>query len=214
VLHQRVTENVNPDEFQSILEQNRDEHKVAKYLRKHPWLLYWNFCRSSGHDRYAFAEFPLGSQFKVDSLLLNSYSGVWRAHLVELEPVADLLFTKSRTPSQRLARAVRQIDDWREYIDQNREQIRRDLVRWAKRHDRLGYSTGEEPCNYSGDFLSDPETHIHFTFYVVIGRSSRLSKERRNLAGRFVSGHDVELVTYDRLLALAKRRYGSSTSGE
>jgi len=154
-----------------------------------------------------FEEFPLGGAFLVDLVLLNSYSGAWEAHLIELEPVADPIFTKKRTPSERLAIAIRQIDDWRTYVEQNKEAVRRDLVRWAKRRDLLGYSGRGEPCNYSGDRLADPNTVILFRYHVVIGRSTKLVNLSRILAGQYSGNHWIEVVTYDRLLRLAEYRY-------
>jgi hypothetical protein len=201
-------ESVDVDHFRDILEHTKGEREATSFLSEAPWIPYWTFCTTSGHDRYAIFEFPLGSSYQCDLLLLNSYSGTWEAFFIEFEPVDDPVFTKAGVPSKRLAIAQRQIDDWRNFIKDHSTLLRRDMVRYAKGFDRLGYSIrGEEPSNLSGDRLSDPSSFLHVHFKIVIGRSRRMSKEQRALMGRYRSGHDVELVTYDRLLHLAELRY-------
>lgn len=201
-------ESVDVNQFRRLLETTKGEREVVSFLRDASWIPYWTFCTASGHDRYALFEFPLGSSYQCDLLLLNSYSGVWEGFFIEFEPVDDPVFTKAGVPSKRLAVAQRQIDDWRNFIRDHFALLRNDMIRYAKEFDRLGYSeNGGEPCNFSGDRLSDPSTFFQCHFKIVIGRSSTISKEHRALMGRYQAGHNVELVSYDRLLHLAERRY-------
>ena len=201
-----ANDNVEPAEFRRILDNEGGERAVAKYLCDNPEILYWTLCPSSGHARYVFCEFPLGSQYNVDVVILNSYSGTWEVYFVELEPVHDPVYTKAGIPSQRLAGAIKQLDDWREYVQQNPDAVRRDLVRWAMERDKLGY-TKREPVNRSGDRLADSRTVILYRYQVVIGRSSKHSAEVRALAGRHALSHSQQVVSYDRLLHLVERRY-------
>jgi hypothetical protein len=201
-------EKVDVNEFRRVLTETPGERAITKYLKSAPWIPYWTFCTLSGHDRYAIYEFPLGSTFKADMLLLNSYSGAWEAWFIEFESADDSVFTKAGVPTQTLASAQRQIDDWRQYIDRHKELVRADMVRAAKKRDKLLYSEcGEDPCNFSGNHLADPNSFIHWRFRIVIGRSSTMSSEERSLLGRYPTGHGVEIVTYDRLLRLAEARY-------
>ncbi len=201
-------EPVDVAKFRNILDKSRGEREVVAFLRDAPWVPYWTLCSASGHSRYAIFEFPLGSAYQCDLLILNSYSGVWKGYFVEFEPVDDPVFTRKGTPSQCLSVAQRQIDDWRQYVTENLGVLRADMVRCAKRFDRLGYSDRREnPSNYSGDLLGDPTSFFDATFIIVIGRSSRMTKETRALLGRYRSGRHTEIATYDRLLSLAERRY-------
>lgn len=201
-------EKVDLTEFRAALD-DPGERAAAAYLRKNPRVLYWTFCSASGHDRFVFFEFPLGSQYVADAVILNSYSGAWEAFFIEFEPAGDATFTKAGTPTKRLAGAFRQVDDWRMYIEQNADSVRRDFVRWAGKYDRLGYSDGRSPSNYSGDRLADPRSVILYKYAVIIGRSSRTPQETRSLAGRHAKHHFVDVVSYDRFLRLAERRYGA-----
>lgn len=205
-----MMESVDLDQFRAVL-QDPGERIAAAYFRDNPRILYWTICPASGHDRYVFFEFPLGSQFVADALILNSYSGAWEATLIEFEPVGDPVFTKGGTPSRRLAGALKQVEDWDEYIRHNGDLIRRDLVRWASRYDKLGYSEGEDPSNFSGDKLADSRSLILYKYAIVIGRSSNMPQDRRWLAGRSARHHTSEIISYDRFLRLAERRYGNNS---
>ncbi len=207
-----IEEPVYPDEFEAFLDTTEGELEIAGYLKARPWVLYWSLCRAGGHARYVLNEFKLGNQFTVDTLILNSYSGVWEAIFVELESVTDPVFTKRRTPTQCLAQAIKQCDDWAEFAEQNRDLLRRDFVRCAKRFDKLGYTSQREPSNYTGDLLADPSSFLQFRYVIVIGRSTRMSPETRALMGRVGARHSVDVVSYDRLLRLAQARYGDDKS--
>jgi hypothetical protein len=200
-----------PLKLEKTLRSCPGERTIAAYLRRHPHLVYWTFSPLGGHDRYILTEFPLGNQFKVDFVVINSHSGAWIVNFIELEPVSDRIFNKDRTPSRRLAIAIRQIDDWRIYLKSNESQVRADLVRWVKTRDILGYSSrGKEPCNYSGDQLADPRSVILAEFSVIIGRSTKLDAERRSLLGHYSLNHDIAVITYDRFIELAMKRYGEA----
>lgn len=108
-------EHVDPREFRTLLERDGDERRLAAYLRQHPWITYWTFCTASGHDRCVLHEFPLGSRFKADVVILNSFSGCWEAYLIELEPANVTPFTKDGRPGRRLSAALRQVDDWKAF---------------------------------------------------------------------------------------------------
>jgi hypothetical protein len=204
-----LNEEFDLPEFERILESTSGEREVAAFLKRYPRALYWTFCPASGHDRYVFAEFPLGSEHKVDFVILNSYSGAWEVYFIELEPVDDNVFTKRRTPTASVSAAMRQIDDWREFVSTNLPYLRSELVRWAKNFDLLGYSTRKNPSNYSGDRLADSRSVILTHYVILAGRSCRMTEEQRNLLGSITKGHNLSIATYDRMLHLARYNYGN-----
>ncbi len=203
-------ETVDPAEFRRLLDESPGEREVAAYLRDHPWIVFWTLCATGGHVKYVLSEFRLGTQYVADLVVLHAFSSTWKTFLVELEPADDPVFNKDGTPGRRLTIATRQVDDWRGLIEQNQDSVRRDLVRCAKQRDLLGCSPRSEPCNYTGNYLADPRTHIYFQYKIVIGRSSKLAPDICALMGRYRPNHNVELVSYDRLLGLAERRYGGA----
>lgn len=198
---------VDPKAFEALLDNSKGEREVSAFLKAHPQVLYWTLCRGSGHMRYVFREFPLGSSYVVDFAVVNSYSGAWEVHFVELEPVDSKLFTKASVPSKRVAGAIKQIDDWRMYFENHKSVVRADLVRWAKKRDLLGYDEGSDPCNYSNDRLSDPNTILFDRYWMFAGRRAQTPSDHHARKATFAPGRLIEFATYDRLLDLVKARY-------
>lgn len=202
-----MTNNI-PSQLRNILQNDKSERSIAPFLKEHPDLLYWTFCKTGGHRNYVLHEFPLGNQHKADFVVLHSYSGTWEVHFIELEPIRDAVFTKDRRPSKKLSIAIRQIDDWRLYIDLNKAALKQDLVRWAKKRDILDTpKPDKEPCNYAGDYLSDPSSFVGFHYYIIIGMRADLTKEKRELKSRFRNDHRIHIGSYDRFIDTADVRY-------
>jgi len=202
-----ISEYINPENFEKLLDMQEGERGIASFLGENPQAVYWTFCRTGGHTRYVFKEFPIGTRYVADFVILNSYSGLWEVMFIELEPVDDLTFNKSGTPTKRFLGSLKQVDDWVEYFDEHKLQIRSDLVRWAQTKDILGYSDPSFVCNDSGDYLVDPSTTIWESFHVIIGRRHALSKEGRRRKATYRTKRDVEVMSYDRILDMVKERY-------
>ena len=199
---------IDPVDFKYLVENSEGEREIAQYLKEYPWILYWTFCSLSGHERYVFKEFPLGTNYRADFVILNSYSGAWKAHFIELESVSDKIFTKGGTPTQCFAKANRQIDQWKQFVSTELHQVRQEFCKWTASRDILHYSDpSPNPANNSLDYLLDPNTVILTNYHVIIGRSSQLSKEQRGIKGAYSNHHASDIVTYDRLLALVEKRY-------
>lgn len=194
-------------DFESFLDQEKGERGISEKLLNAPQILYWTLSRGGGHDRYVFREFPLGSRFKVDFVVLNSYSGSWQVTFIELEPVGCRPFTKAGVPSARLSGALKQIEDWADYFSTHKEQVRSDLVLWAKQRDILGYSDRSEPCNFSGQFLADSSTYLSDHYTIFVGRRTMLEANEQKRKSRYTQRYNVEVASYDRMLDLVRDRY-------
>lgn len=204
-----MTEYIKPEEFASFLDTEKGERGISEFLAQRPQILYWTFCRASGHCRFVFREFPLGSQYKVDYVILNSYSGAWEVMFIELEPVNDPVFTKAGTPTKSFSKAIKQVDDWAEYYDMNKPQVRSDLVNWALEKDILGYEDDGIICNDTGDYLADPSSYLEDSYHIIIGRRDNLDRASHKRKATYTSKHGIEVVSYDRLKDLVDIRYSS-----
>lgn len=203
-------EYIAPLDFRAFLDGEKGERGISDFLRGRPEVLYWTLCRAGGHSRFVFREFPLGSSYVADFAVLNSYSGVWEVKFVELEPVDDRFFTRAGVPARRLAGAIKQVDDWAQYFEANKPQVRADLVRWAKNRDLLKYSDGDHPSNFSGHCLADPQTNLFESFHIFIGRRHEATPDDQGRKGRLSRRHSVDVASYDRLLDLANDRYANA----
>jgi len=191
-------------EIESFLDSVADEQQIHRYLADYPDLVCWTFVTSGGHSRYVFSQFPLGSRYKVDLVVLWCYSGAWEVHYIELEPVDDPIVTRAGTPGKRLRGAMKQVDDWRDYARMNPRAVRDELARYARTRDLLGYFPGEPLANYSGNYLLDPETYLKESYHIVIGREKAVGPHAMRNVRRL--GHDVTIATYDRFVRVVAER--------
>jgi hypothetical protein len=128
---------------------------------------------------------------------------------IELEPVDDPVFNKAGTPSKRLAGAIKQIDDWIEYYEEHKPEIRSELVRWSSERDLLGYDSSEEAINMSGDRLADPSSYLKESFHILIGRRNKIDRQGHRRKATYSAKHAIDVRSYDMLLDLAKVRYAN-----
>lgn len=205
-----LKEYIEPNKFKSFLDTQTGERGISDFLKNRPQILYWTLCRAGGHCRFMFREFPIGTAKVADYVIVNSYSGAWEVMFIELEPVDDQVFTKAGKPNKRLAQALKQVDDWVEYYDLNKQQIRSDLVRLSRNKDILDYDSFEEPMNLSGDYLSDPYSYIKDSYHIIIGRRNELRREDHKRKSTYSIRHQIEIMSYDRLVDVVRARYSNT----
>ena len=76
-------EYIKPEEFEAFLDAQKGERGISEFLKNRPQILYWTLCGGGGgHCRYVFREFPLGSSYVADFVVVNSYSGVWEVMFI------------------------------------------------------------------------------------------------------------------------------------
>ncbi len=192
------------EQLQRIINQSTGEREVAQFLALHPEIVRYSVTKTAGHSAYVLKEFPFGSHYKADLVVLTSYSGVWEVHLIELEPPDDMVVTKDDIPSNRLNKALTQLNDWKDYIDKNRIQFRCDLTTWCMSRDLLKWIKGNHiPSNNTGDLLNSPDTMIKCFYYVFIGNREKISKDARRRMN-LLSNYPIQILTYGRFLDVAK----------
>jgi len=105
------------------------------------------------HFNIVISKFPLGDRYKVDYAYLTKNSDSWRIVFVELELPSKTLFLKNIKNIQNTAdfnSALAQIQNWKEFLLQNQDQV----------IDRLRPLL--KPLEYNP---------IHFHYVLIIGRS-------------------------------------------
>jgi hypothetical protein len=115
-------------EFDSLLRSATCERPVLAWLKRHPIVL----TRTIPFGHYVTSEFPFGSDYKADFVVLAPYSGGFDVYFIELEPPNVELFTKKGNPAKRLAGAIAQIDCWRSFIEHERRSVVRELEKYFR----------------------------------------------------------------------------------
>jgi len=200
------TRTARKSEIIEALSQSTGERHIHNYLKRNPALLWGAFMSCGGHSDYVIPEFAIGTRFRSDFVIMQSYSGGWNVEFVELEPVSIPLFNQDGTPSKRLRGALKQVDDWKRFTESDNSTLRSQLAHAAKTRDLFcpKFNLGEEPNSFSNHKLRDPHTYIQFGFNIVIGRRSELSETGDYIRNSYPSLHNVQICTYDRFVQVAE----------
>ena len=72
-------------EFQDAISADHGERVVCDLVKRHPRILSSNFSQLA-EVQYVVAEFPLGTEYRVDFVTLGPFSGAFEVHFIEFEP--------------------------------------------------------------------------------------------------------------------------------
>jgi Shedu protein SduA, C-terminal len=165
--------------FKSALEAARDEGDMQRVLEAHPCILIQHL--TVGRRAWIIPKKRLGSEYETDFMIAQKASDGFVWHAVELERPQAKLFNRNGDPSYALNHALRQINDWRDWLSRN-----------------LDYAA--RPCERSGLGLID--IHPELEGLIIMGRDAQF--DRRATAARrqrLERVNRVKIETYDWLLA-------------
>ena len=187
------------------------EREVHDHLKKNLEIVInafatsWNFAK-------AYAEVEFGSEYRADFVVLCADSGSWTAHVVELKSPKARLYTTKGVKSRELLLVERQLAqrlDWRQAFDST---FRESLAKRVSR-DSIAQCSHADSHSRARAELRDPRTVIWFQAHAVIGRSSTLSAEERELRRQDElqgSWGSPRVLTFDRLIHCARRLDGAA----
>jgi hypothetical protein len=185
----------------NILGSSTGERKIHQFLKQNAAIVFWTFSRMGGHQQYVIAQFPFGSNYVADFVVVFSYSGVWEVHFIELEPPADNVITKSGRPTKRLNGAISQIGDWKDFVEQNRPLVQKDLSVWCRKRDLFGFhKLGTSPHGLIAG-SNEYDMSVYFKYHIVIGRRKSVTNEKRRKMHQLQ--HDGRVCTYDGFVDIA-----------
>jgi hypothetical protein len=187
-----------------VLDQTKGEREIHAFLKEEPLLVWATFMNSGGHSNYVIPEFSLSGKYRADFVVMQSFSGGWNIAFIELEPVDENPFTQKEIPSQRLRGAIKQIDDWHDFEEEEGASLRSHLADLAQKYDTLypERNLAREPRCVKMQ-LRDPKTYLCCKYFIVMGRRCHFDEEFIHVKAKFVRHHNVEILTYDRFIEVA-----------
>ncbi|MBC2728637.1 Shedu anti-phage system protein SduA domain-containing protein [Desulfosporosinus sp.] len=153
--------------FRLVLDSNPNEEVCQRYLTENPVLMYPSALSIIPKHR-------LGTEYITDFVIESSST---EYILVEIEPPSFKLFNNNGDPSARLMHAQKQVEDWRQWVQENLSYARNSL-----------------------QGIMDPEC------WVIVGRQKELSDaDIKALKRKNSELHHITIMTYDELLDRANR---------
>lgn len=113
------------------------------------------------------------------------------------------LFTRSGNPAKLLAGALTQINNWKIFVEKERQTVLKELSKFATKRELL-WKWHRIITDNVGWPLYHPQLWAKWSYHIIIGRRSTLSDRDLERKASY-EAHDIDIVTYDRLIDAARR---------
>ena len=171
-------------DFQKVLDGAMKESDVQSYIKENSkWFIPLCILKNyefGHHFACVVPEFQLGTEYRVDYLLIGKNSLGYNYVFVEFEDVnIDYSIKNSNAESDKVRKGITQIRDWKRWIKNNKQYFE----------------------NNPGIKLID--NHIPdyaFRYCLVVSRRSKMKEIDNNLRGELKCERGIELITYDRIV--------------
>jgi len=187
-------------EFDSVLNQN-SEQVVQEYLERNPFI--FEFLSDDG-EGFIASQFRLADKHIPDFIIFSrdrwSNNPCLLCTLIEIETPSMPLFTQGGNPTSQLTHAIRQVQDWKNWVRNNGQYFQKELstlFNTQELHD-IQSQKMRKPV-----FLSRAVTlGIYYRYMVIAGRRTTLQiSDLIRLTEMNENMHDIKVVTYDAILA-------------
>lgn len=194
-------------EFRALIETERLEAPLQKFLEAHPDILADTFDSNSYYPT-VFPKFRLGGDFIPDFVMIGHRSSwTWTVNLIEIEPsvLERPLFNKSGQSAGRLRDAEGQVKKWKMWMKDYQDSV---FVPYALKKLKERGAWDGEPRFYN---LSEGtrQSMMHVRYRIIIG-SREYFDERGNQYRNLEYDQHVEIVPWDRLLEKFEYRLNKS----
>lgn len=169
--------------YRAVLTEAADERPLQRHFSEVPRLLVQHL--HGGHGRWVIPQKRLGAEFVPDFVIGERYSGGLDWILVELQSPKEKLFLSKGRMTEHLDEGIRQILEWRRWLNANRDYARR-----SRDDDGLGL-TGIDGQSEG---------------LLLIGREVDLSEEDRRRRKQLAYDHRIKIRTYDWVIREARSR--------
>jgi hypothetical protein len=113
--------------YRAVLSTADNERPLQKHLALHPILLVQHL--GGGHGRWVLSQKRLGSEYVTDFIVGERSSTGFEWQFVELQSPRARLFVRSGRQSEQFDEGWRQIEEWRRWLEDNRDYARRPCSR-------------------------------------------------------------------------------------
>jgi hypothetical protein len=121
--------------LESLLDYSSNERDIHTFPKAHKSLVRRTFTTSWNYSE-TFSEVSLGSDYRIDFLVICADSGAWTAHIIELKSPAASLYNShgDKTPELRLVE--KQLAEKNQWMDENEAYFRKRISDLISKDDR------------------------------------------------------------------------------
>jgi len=184
-------------EFDIVLNSSK-EQDIHDFLKKNDRLLGFNSWDSFVTSKYKLAD-KYVPDFVVVGLAPLCNSPILSVTFVEIERANEALFTKSGDPTSFLTHAIRQVQDWKGWVLENRNYLQYEIQKLILKKNDTNVSKESKwkrnkiPNTISYGFIDE--------YIVVAGRRNSMTMEDRLRLSQMNRDLDrIKVITYDVLM--------------
>lgn len=177
--------------FSDFIDKNITERDVLNFINENEYypiigsiLKDYHFGH---HGAYLFKEFPLGTTYTADYLLIGDSSEGHHLVFVELEAVYGQITKKDGEFSISINKGLKQVREWKTWIEANYQNLKETFDKYKINNKLLP----NELCSYNSN-------RVHYV--VISGRRNDYSKRTYDLRMDFRKQNDIKIFHYDNLL--------------
>lgn len=172
---------------------NSKEEILQQYLEQHKKILIAAFGQPEWVYNFVLPKFKFGSDYISDFVVFTGQSYSYWIKLIELEPSTSQVFTKQGDYAQRLNHAIKQVDEWSDWIKRNKPYFRDCLQKALQKE----YPSFSETLDYTRRFIVSSK--------IVIGRRATLSVDDNKRRAQEYEKSNLDIITYDRLVDIEQK---------
>lgn len=146
--------------------------------------------RLGHHNAYLFPEFPLGTSYQADYLIVGNKSGGYEFVFVELEAPNGSITTNNGELGTTFRKGIAQVNNWNRWLQENYGS----LSEYFEKHIKHGDTLPRE-------FVKYDSSRIHFV--VVAGMRKDFSDTTYRIAREHRDKQNIQLLHYDNLYDFA-----------
>lgn len=138
------------------------------------------------HQTYIFPEFQLGNSYQVDYLIVGKRSGGYEFLLIEMEHPNKEITTKTGELGNSFRKGLKQIEDWREYIEGRFSSLQETFLKYTNKINSL-----------PREFTTFDASRFHYA--VVAGRREDFKDYTYRQKRTYKEKQKIDLLHYDNL---------------
>lgn len=178
------------DMFRNIIYTSKNELEIQQYIKQNrKWFipgsifLDYNFGH---HDAYLFPEQKLGNEYAADYMLVGKSSDGYSIVLIEFEKAnTEYLLSTSNMESDSVRKGLTQIQDWKRWMDKNRDYFLRNIC-------------------LTQEGIDIPIYRIYY--YLVVSRRDFMTQIALEVRSQnMYERQNTKIVTFDRLVDNIKK---------
>ena len=181
------------ENFQALLHTKTvGEREILNYINQTPaFHIIGSILRGCGlrfghHSAYLFPEFPLGTSYQADYLIIGKNSGGHEFVFVELESPTGQIVIKDGDLGNSFRKGIIQVNDWRRWLQENYAM----LSEYFEKHKNKDEALPKEFHKYDA-------TRIHYV--VVSGMRSDFTEKTYQISREHTDSEKVHLLHYENL---------------